>query len=55
MPDADYEREGFAYLHEHATGEDKRFGNFDREHFDWWRRSGGAVWVVEFELVDKPL
>ena len=52
MTDADYEAEGFAYLHEHPECWRKDgFGDFGRDKFDAWRLSGDHVWVVRFRLV----
>jgi hypothetical protein len=53
IPDEDYEREGWAWLHAHADllpGYIKA-SDFSRESFEKWRSRPGGIWVVRYELV----
>ncbi len=55
-PDSDYEAEGFAWLEAHPEHlpTSRRVGymvQVSRAWFDHWRESGGASWVVRFEVV----
>ena len=59
MPDTDYEAEGFAWLHTHPehcpatiNGSPSSHEDFSRAAFDAWRRSGGSMTVVRFELLE---
>jgi hypothetical protein len=47
MPDADYEREGFAYFAEQGL---EIWRKPPRRAFDDWRAQGGTYWVVDFEI-----
>ena len=53
IPDADYESEGWAWLHEHANLLPGyiQASDFSREAFARWRARPGSIWVVRFELV----
>lgn len=53
MPDADYEAEGFSWLHAHGHVPPRSapFRDFSRASFDAWRASGVELFVVRFELV----
>lgn len=53
MPDADYEAEGFAWLHAQGIAPPRwsGFPDFSRATFETWRASGAVVHVVRFELV----
>ena len=53
MTEADYEAEGWHWLHEHRdlmprwiTGSD-----FSPQAFDAWRQRPGSVWVVRFDVI----
>ena len=53
IPDEDYEREGWAWLHAHADllpGYIKA-SDFSKESFEKWRSRPGGIWVVRYELV----
>ncbi len=56
-PDDHYQREGFAWLHDHPLAIPKAArkeiwaqGKCSWDAFDRWRWSGGTVWVCEFEI-----
>jgi hypothetical protein len=52
MPDADYEKEGFAYLAKHPELVPKSMPiDVSREGFEAWRMSGGSKTVLRFEIV----
>lgn len=58
MPDSDYAAEGFEWLHAHPEalpktlwGKPCTLDDFSRDGFERWRRNGGSMWVVRFELV----
>lgn len=58
MPYSDYEAEGFAWLLAHPEAWPKTiFGrkcvgnkDFSQYAFEQWRKSGGSMWVVRFQL-----
>jgi hypothetical protein len=53
IPDADYEAEGWKWLHEHRALLPRwiKENDFSWEAFDRWRARPALVWVVRFELV----
>ena len=58
MPDDDYRAEGFAWMHEHpwtipwsARKAIWAQGDCSFEAFDAWRRGGGSMWVVRYEIL----
>lgn len=59
MPDYDYEAEGWAFYEQRPDmrpktilGERVTADTFTWEGFERWRRSGGAMYVVRFKLVE---
>jgi len=56
MPDEDYVREGFSFLHDnqHYIPESDALGIRELggpEAFRQWRDAGGGCWIIDFEIV----